>query len=137
MSRIFDALKRVEWLRTKRKNTAPATASTSAFTERRKSSRIHVHVPVFMYGYTPSGNPFYEQAYTIVINGAGGLISTASSAQPGQRLVVTNEGNDETQECVVVSVEAQRARNNKIALKFPTPMPQFWRGLEIGNGGAL
>jgi len=28
-----------------------------------------------------------------------------SSVQPGQRLVVTNEGNDQTQECVVVSVE--------------------------------
>ena len=130
MSKIF------EFLRTKRKNTATPTASGSAFTERRKSSRIQVHIPVFIYGYTPSGNPFYEKAYTIVINGAGGLISTTSSVQPGQRLVVTNEGNEETQECVVVSVEAQRARNKKIALKFPTPMPQFWRGLEIGQGGA-
>ena len=60
----------------------------------------------------------------------------ASSVQPGQRIVVTNQGNDQTQECVVVSVTAQLGGSH-VAFKFPTPMPQFWRGLEIGNSSAL
>ena len=136
MSKIFDALRRIEFLRSKRKKPVTTSASPRVFTDRRKSGRIHVHIPVFIYGYTPAGDPFYEKAHTVVINGAGGVISTTTSVQPGQRLVVTNEGNDETQECVVVSVDAQRSRNNKIALKFPKPTPDFWRGLEIGRDGA-
>jgi len=135
MSRIFDALKRAELLLGKRKATETGGVSTSGYTERRRSGRIHVHIPLFIYGRTPAGNPFYENAYTIVINGAGGLISITSNVRPGQRLMVTNEGNDQTQECVVVSVEQQRGRNRNVALKFPTPMPQFWRGLEIGKSG--
>jgi hypothetical protein len=137
MSKIFDVLKRAELLRAKRKDTKTIGASTVGHTERRMTGRIYVHIPLFIYGYTPSGNPFYEETYTIVINGAGGLISMTSSVQRGQRLVVTNEGNDQTQECVVVSVEAQLAHSSYIALKFPTPMPQFWRGLEIGKSRAL
>lgn len=135
MSKIFDALKRAELLRAKRTETKTAGASILGFTERRRTGRIHVRIPLFIYGYTPAGNPFYEETYTIVINGAGGLISTTSSVQLGQRLAVTNEGNDQTQECVVVSVEPQLAEGSYIALKFPTPMPQFWRGLEIGKSG--
>src|SRR6202040_3505161 len=65
-----------------------------------------------------------------------GLILMASSVQPGQRIVVTNQGNDEAQECIVVSVAAQPA-GSYVAFKFPTPMPQFWRGLEIGGSSAL
>jgi len=137
MSKIFEALKRAE-LRAKGKDSeSPGVSiSTLSYTERRETGRIHVHIPVFIYGYTPGGAPFYEEAHTIVINGAGGLISTTSSVQPGQRLAVTNEGNDQTQECVVVSVRAKLKHSSHIALKFPTPMPQFWRGMEIGNSGA-
>jgi hypothetical protein len=133
MSKIFEALKRAELLRAKPKDTETPGVSTLSHTERRGTGRIHVHIPLFIYGHTPGGTPFYEEAHTIVINGAGGLISTTSSVQPGQRLVVTNEGNDQTQECVVVSVRAKLAHSSHIALKFPTPMPQFWRGLEIGR----
>jgi hypothetical protein len=135
MSKIFEALKRAE-LRAKGKDAESPGVSTLSHAERRETGRIQVHIPVFIYGHTPGGAPFYEEAHTIVINGAGGLISTTSSVQPGQRLVVTNEGNDQTQECVVVSVRAKLAHSSHIALKFPTPMPQFWRGLEIGKSGA-
>jgi hypothetical protein len=47
--------------------------------------------------------------------------------------MVTNQGNDRTQECVVASVTAQPA-GNYVAFKFPTSMPQFWHGLAIGKG---
>jgi hypothetical protein len=133
MSKIFEALKRAE---SKRTDTTTSRASIPGHTERRRTGRIHVHIPLFIYGYTPAGKPFYEETHTIVISGTGGLISTKSRVHPGQRLVVTNEGNDQTQECVVVSVKPQRLRSKHIALKFPTPTPQFWRGLEIGKSAA-
>ena len=108
--------------------------STAEHTDRRATSRIDARLPLFICGSLLGGDPFYEEALTISINGTGGLILMASSVQPGQRIMVTNQGNDQTQECVVVSVEGQHARGSFIALKFPTPMLQFWRELEIGKG---
>ena len=133
MSRIFEALKRAELLRAKRKETKTVGASDAGYTDRRTTTRVHVRIPLFVYGYTPGGDPFYEETCSIVVNGAGGLISMTSDVRPGQRLVVTNEGNDQSQECVVVSVEPYRSH---IALKFPAPTPQFWRDLEIGKSAA-
>jgi hypothetical protein len=101
--------------------------------DRRVTPRVYVHIPIFVYGRTPSGDPFHEEARTISINGAGGLISMSSRVQPGQRLAVTNQGNDQTEQCVVVSVAEGTADGSDIALKFPAPMPQFWRELEIGK----
>jgi hypothetical protein len=136
MSKFLDALKRAEWLSAKRKDAKMAGPSTFGRTDRRMTGRIYVPIPLFIYGYTLAGNLFHEETCTIAINEGGGLISMTSRVQPGQRLVVTNEGNDQTQECVVVSVEAQLAHGNYIALKFSAPMPRFWRELEIGKSRA-
>lgn len=130
MSRIFEALRRAGLFRAERKELKTVGASDAGYTDRRTTSRIHVRIPLFVYGHTPGGNPFYEETYSIVVNGAGGLISMTSDVRPGQRLLVTNEGNDQSLECVVVSVESYRSH---IALKFPAPTPQFWRDLEIGK----
>ena len=98
------------------------------------TNRINVHLPLSVYGV--SRDPFYEETNTISIDGTGGLVLMASTVQPGQRILVTNQGNGQTQACVVVSVVAQPAGSH-VAFKFPTPMPQFWRGLEIGNRFSL
>ena len=106
---------------------------TAEYTDRRATSRIDAHLPLFIYGSLLNGDPFYEETSTIYINGTGGLILMATNVQPGQRIMVTNQGNDQTQECLVVSVVAQPA-GSYVSFKFPTPMPEFWHGLEIGKG---
>ena len=111
-----------------------AETSTAEYTDRRVMSRTYVHLPLSIYGV--GRDPFYEETYSISIDGTGGLTLMASSVQPGQRILVTNQGNHQTQECVVVSVVAQPA-GSQVAFKFTTPMPQFWHGLEIGNCFAL
>jgi hypothetical protein len=123
-------------LRSKRKDTKMAEKSIAEYVDHRATSRIHVHLPLFIHGCMLGGDPFYEETYTISINGTGGLIVMTNSVQQGQRIMVTNQGNDRAQECVVVSVAAQPA-GTYVAFKFPTPMPQFWRGLEIGSSSAL
>ena len=107
--------------------------STAEHTHRRATSRTDAHLPLFIYGSLLGGDLFYEETSTISINGTGGLTLMASRVQPGQRIMVTNQGNDQVQECVVVSVAAQPA-GSYVAFKFTSPMPQFWHGLEIGKG---
>jgi len=116
----------------------PAIANTARtpdaeYLDRRSTPRVDVHIPLFVYGRTPKGDPFHEETCTISINGAGGLISMSSRVQPGQRLVVTNQGNDQTEQCIVVSVVRGSRNGSKIALKFHSPMTRFWRELEIGE----
>jgi hypothetical protein len=128
--KIFAILRRVGWFRAKRTDGNTAKIPTA---DRRGTRRVCVHVPVFVYGRTLGGDPFHEETYTILVNGNGGLISMSSRVRPGQRLVVTNQGNDQTELCIVVSVEPRVTDRSKIALKFPKPAPLFWRGLEIGK----
>jgi hypothetical protein len=107
--------------------------STAEPTNRRATNRIAAHLPLFIYGSLLGGDPFYEETFTISIHETGGLIWMAGSVEPGQRLMVTNQANDQTQECVVVSVVAQPA-GSYVAFRFSTPAPQFWHGMEIGKG---
>jgi hypothetical protein len=131
--KIFAILRRAGSFLAKRTGASDLGKATVDPKDRRGTRRVSVHIPVFVYGRTPGGDPFYEETYTILVNGYGGLISMTSPVRPGQRLVVTNQGNDQTEQCVVVSVEASATGCSNIALKFPTPMPKFWRGLEIGK----
>jgi hypothetical protein len=126
-------LRRVKSYFAEHTNTNTNKTRTIGYIERRRTPRVYVHIPLFVYGRTPAGDPFHEETWTISINGGGGLISMSSRVKPGQRLAVTNQGNDQTEQCIVVSVTAGPTDGSKIALKFPTPMPQFWRQLEIGK----
>src|ERR1700751_3410125 len=101
-------------------------------TGRRSTSRIAAHLPLFIYGSLLGGDPFYEETFTISINETGGLIWMAGRVETTQRIMGTNQANDQTQECLVVSVVAQPA-GSYVAFGFSTPMPQFWHGLEIGK----
>jgi hypothetical protein len=130
MSKIFDALKRAESERAKHQDTRAAGTGIAERLDRRRTARVKVQVPLFVYGHTLKGGPFYEEARTIAINAQGGLISMRNVVRPGQRLVVVNKEDEQTQECVVLSVRARPGHRLDVAFEFPTPMPHFWRNLD-------
>lgn len=123
MSKIFDALKRAEWLR----------ARPAEYTDRRLSHRIHAQIPLFVYGYSMEKNPFYEDTRTLVINAQGGLMSMQFPVRSGQKLLLTNVANEEAQEAEVVSVNAYGPGRREIGFKFSLAAPQFWSSLQIGD----
>ena len=133
MSKIFDALKQAESSPAKYK----ATAATAERPDRRRTNRINLQVPLFVYGHTPTGEPFYEEACTIAINAQGGLISMRNVAPIGQRLAVMHKRDEYPQECLVLSVRARPAYGFDVAFEFPISMPQFWQALEIGMNTAM
>jgi hypothetical protein len=132
MSKIFEAIKRAELIRS-----GPKDSGITELPNRRRTDRTHVQIPLFIYGYTLGEVPFYEGACTSVINANGGLMSMRSRVRPGQHLLVTNEGNEQTQEGIVVSVRVQRPGNVHVAFKFLSSTPQFWCNLEIGKRADL
>ena len=137
MSKLFNVLKRANWTRTNPPAPSPTRRVSPPRPERHPAVRTYVQIPLFVYGYPPSGEPFYEEVCTVAINAEGGLISMETVVRPGQLMLVTNKGNEQTQECIVISVAARLGNKLDVEVKFPAPSPQFWRNVEIGKTPAL
>ena len=97
--------------------------------DQRRTRRARVKIPLLLYGNTPEHAPFIEAAHTIEINAHGALVAMKTSLPPGERLFLTNETNDRTQECVVLAARARRGQDagDAVAVAFSTPAPWFWR----------
>jgi hypothetical protein len=130
LSKIFEALKRAQLARMDRKDSPASGTETSGQPERRRTCRIRVQAPLFVYGYT-GDNPFHEEACTVEINAHGGLISMQTAVRPGQKLLVLNKGEESSQQCIVLSVRVQQERAFDVGVEFPTAIPQFWQNLEM------
>lgn len=137
MSKLFNVLKLAPWTRTKPSSPRAPSIVSPARPERRATVRTYVQIPLFVYGYPPQGEPFYEDVATVAINADGGVISMETVVRPGQLMLVTNKGNEQKQECMVVSVVARLGNKLDVEIKFPTPSPQFWRNVEIGKSPTL
>jgi len=124
VSKIYNALKQAQLARAR---------GADEQADRRREPRVHVQIPVFVYGYASGDVPFHEEACTICINAHGGLIRMQTAVQPGQRLLLTNRGNERTQECGVVFTEERFMLGIAVAFEFPASIPQFWHDLEIGK----
>jgi hypothetical protein len=127
MSKIFEALKQAEIEGAKRRAPEPTPADFHERFERRKTRRVTISIPLFVYGYASKDDPFCEDAHTIDINAEGALISMQTAVHPGQKLAVTNKTNQKTQICTVLAVTARLGRSQEVALEFAAPAPQFWR----------
>jgi hypothetical protein len=103
--------------------------------DQRRSCRAGVKIPLFIYGNTLHGVPFVEEAHTIDINAHGALIAMKTTVTPGQRLFLTNETNEKTQECTALAVRTRQGQDveDAVAITFGAPAPGFWRKLEAQN----
>jgi hypothetical protein len=104
--------------------------------ERRRTPRKHIPVPLFVYGHTPEGNPFYEETFTNAVNVHGGSMRMEAGVQLGQRLLVTNQKNECELPCIIVFVGARLGGGIDVAFSFTAAMPYFWRRPQTGKHNA-
>jgi hypothetical protein len=94
--------------------------------DRRRSYRIALTTPVFVYGWI-ADEPFSESTETLDVSGNGGLIRLSGTVIPSQELILTNLQTDEVLTCRV----ARTARTNEgtilAGLHFLQASPTFWR----------
>ena len=109
----------------------PAELYTPIRPERRRTPRRPLPIPLFVYGHTPEGHPFYEETFTSAVNVHGGSMRMEAAVQLGQRLLVVNEKNECALPCIVVFVGARLGGGVDVAFSFTAAMPYFW-----GNQGA-
>ena len=93
----------------------------------RRSLRLKALIPVFVYGYGASKNPFYEEAYAAVVSDNGGLLIMNAHVEMGQPLLVTNRATEEDRNCRVAYVGEREPDEGVVGVEFAEPAPGFWR----------
>lgn len=96
-------------------------------TERRRSQRVFLSIPVAVEGKTPQGENFREETATLAVNAHGGLVSLAHAVDVKQPLTLIHRATGKQQAChVAYSGTIQRGKT-EVGLEFTTPSPKFWQ----------
>lgn len=125
MSQIYDAIKRAQWERTAGKQ----TTGTPGF-ERRRTERMELSVPVFVYGYGLRHEPFHEEATALIMNSHGALLVLSTEVKCGQKLILINSATQREQPCHVVHHAKKRRGDHVVAVAFAEAVPTFWSAAE-------
>lgn len=125
MSRIYDAVKRAQAELAARKS-----ADNRIEFERRRTERVPLSVPIFVYGRGVRNEPFHEETNSLVVNAHGALLSLASKVSFGQELWLTNPATRDERPCRVVRVGKKSWKRSEVAVAFAEPAPTFWTRIE-------
>jgi hypothetical protein len=91
-----------------------------------RDTRLHMAIPVFVYGTTESGAPFKEITTTVVISCTGGLIELETPVTKDQKLLLANMKTGAEITCTVASLQHSDHGKPQIGIHFDQPSPQFW-----------
>jgi hypothetical protein len=95
-------------------------------TNRRRSQRLFLQVPVTVSGTAPNKKNFSEKAITVIVNAHGALIEMESSLEQGQAVTLRNIRTSEQVTAVVKLVTAAEQGKFHVAMEFTAPSPAFW-----------
>ncbi len=83
-------------------------------------------LPVLVYGRRKDEEPFWEETNVHLLSFRGGLISLATSVEPGQHLILMNVATEEDQQCRVAFIGEQHLGRNMIGIQFSQFAQKFW-----------
>ncbi|MGB6429280.1 MAG: PilZ domain-containing protein [Candidatus Acidiferrales bacterium] len=93
---------------------------------RRRSQRILLRVPVIVSGYDANKIRFKEKTFTDSISANGALVLLAAPVTKGLRLALSKDPEGTALDCVVVYVGRRQGAEVEIGVKFAQPNPVFW-----------
>jgi hypothetical protein len=94
---------------------------------RRRSKRIHLRIPVAVYGHNRKIGAFREETETDIVNANGGLVVLAARVGMGETFLVVNKATQEEQQCRVVYVAPFEGPKKKVGFELLGAAPYFWR----------
>jgi hypothetical protein len=93
---------------------------------RHRTTRVHIAIPVFIYGNNESGPPFKEITQTVAVNANGCLVELATPVVKEQPLLLMNLKTNEELTCTVVTLGNIVNGKTEVGLRFAQPSPRFW-----------
>ncbi len=91
-----------------------------------RTSRVHLAIPVFVYGNKEPGEPFKEITQTVIINANGALVELETPVEKDQSLLMVNMKSGDEIACQVVMVDSSAYRKPQVGIRFNEPSPHFW-----------
>lgn len=95
-------------------------------TERRRTVRVSLRIPLSVRGQYPTGEEFNLRAHTLSIAADGALLVLDAQLAPGQTFVLTNEVTSQSVECRVASARQGRDGKHCVGVGFVDPTCNFW-----------
>ena len=89
--------------------------------------RVLLSVPILVRGKTAKNEEFSEKTRTLVVNAHGALISLAAPVVANQKVFVSNNATQQTQECRIVYLGNTQAGKAQMGVEFLDPSPTFWQ----------
>lgn len=101
-------------------------ASPPLPSNRRRSERVVLQVPVTVMTQTPERLPVEEETQTLVVNAHGGLLKLKMEVLSGQPLTLVNRASGKKENAHVVRIEQPHRDYYAVAFEFERPSPNFW-----------
>src|SRR5579862_7174763 len=127
MSKIFEALKQAQMVRAGKLPPQSPGEGAMEVSDRRRSRRWTMDIPVYVYGHGQGKEPFYEEAHTLHVNANGALLLLSAPVCQGQKLLLTNSLTQQEQDCRVVFIGARHSCTVEAGIAFPLTNPAFWQ----------
>jgi hypothetical protein len=95
-------------------------------TLRPRTTRVHLAIPVFIYGNKETDKPFKEISQTVEVNANGCLLEMTTPVIKDQHLLLTNMTTNEEMACHVVTLGNVVNGKARVGLRFAQVSPRFW-----------
>jgi hypothetical protein len=89
-------------------------------------SGLPLDLPVLVYGRRNDEEPFREETNVHLLNPRGGLITLATTVEPGQQLILINLVTEQDQACHVAFVAEKHFGRSMIGIQFSRLAQEFW-----------
>ena len=94
---------------------------------RRRSKRLHLRIPVAVYGNNRRIGAFREETATDLVSANGGLVTLSARVGLGETFLVVNKSTQEEQQCRVAYVGPLEGSKNKVGFALLRSAPYFWK----------
>jgi hypothetical protein len=105
---------------------ADSMVTAVPFTDRRRSERLLLDVPLIVHGTSAEGSAFQEETFTISVSAHGALLVLAAKVRVGQSVVLVNPQTHATKEGRVARFGAPYGGLAQVGVEFAKPAPEFW-----------
>ena len=95
-------------------------------TLRPRTTRVHLAIPIFIYGNKESEKPFKEITQTVEVNANGCLLELSTPVVKDQQLLLTNMKTNEEMPCHVVTIGNVVNGKAQVGLRFTQSSPRYW-----------
>lgn len=96
-------------------------------TNRRRSQRVMIKLPVRVATAETSGNRWQEETHTVAVSAHGALLVLKAPVSRGQRLSLTNLSTKAALECLVAHIDKPSSAPLQVGVEFLFADPAFWR----------